>query len=63
MSQPHTRRIRRHSRPWIAPPGLLMQGEPFEGYHVLDESRDELGLLLWQSLRDVEVWAQTAPEH
>lgn len=63
MSQPHTRRTRRHSRPWIAPPGLLMQGEPFEGYHVLDESRDELGLLLWQSLRDVEVWAMTAPEH
>lgn len=62
MSQPHSRRIRRHSRPWIAPPGLLMQGEPFEGYHVLDESRDELGLLLWQSLRDVEVWAQTEPE-
>ncbi len=63
MSQPHPRRTRRHSRPWIAPPGLLMQGEPFEGYHVLDESRDELGLLLWQSLRDVEVWALTEPEH
>ena len=62
MSKPHPRRPRRHSRPWIVPPGLLMQGEPFEGYFVLDESRDELGLLLWQSLRDVEIWAMTAPE-
>jgi tetratricopeptide (TPR) repeat protein len=62
MSKPHPRRTRRHSRPWIVPPGLLMQGEPFEGYYVLEETRDELGLLLWQSLRDVEIWAMAEPE-
>lgn len=62
MSKPHPRRPRRLSRPWIVPPGLLMQGEPFEGYFVLEETRDELGLLLWQSLRDVEVWAMAEPE-
>src|SRR5690349_14656706 len=63
MSKPHPRRTRHHSRPWIVPPGLLIQGEPFEGYHVLDETRDELGVLLWQCLRDVEIWATSAPQH
>ncbi len=62
MSQPHPLKTRGRSRPWIVPPGLLVQGEPFEGFSVLDESRDELGLLLWQSQRDVEVWA-LAPPH
>ncbi|HEX6038355.1 hypothetical protein [Longimicrobium sp.] len=62
MSQPHPKKARGRSRPWIVPPGLLVQGEPFEGFGVLDENRDELGLLLWQSLRDVEVWAM-APAH
>ena len=62
MSKHPPSRHRGPSRPWIVPPGLLMQGEPFEGYHVLDETRDELGLLLWQSLRDVEVWAMAGPD-
>jgi tetratricopeptide (TPR) repeat protein len=62
MSKPRPRKTRPLSRPWIVPPGLLVQGEPFEGYHVLDETRDELGVLLWQSLRDVEVWALAPPE-
>lgn len=62
MSQLHLKKARGRSRPWIVPPGLLVQGEPFEGFNVLDERRDELGLLLWQSLRDVEVWAM-APAH
>ena len=62
MSKHPPSRHRGPSRPWIVPPGLLMQGEPFEGYHVLDETRDELGLLLWQSLRDVEVWAMADPD-
>lgn len=62
MSKPHPKRIRRSSRPWIVPPGLLLQSEPFEGFHVLDETRSELGLLLWQSLRDVEMWALAPPE-
>lgn len=63
MTEPQPPRKRGESRPWIIPPGLLIQSEPFEGYHVLDETRDELGVLLWQSLRDVEVWAAAAPEH
>jgi tetratricopeptide (TPR) repeat protein len=63
MSKPPPRRTRHHSRPWIVPPGLLIQSEPFEGYHVLDETRDELGVLLWQCLRDVEIWATSAPQH
>lgn len=62
MTEPQPPRKRGESRPWIIPPGLLIQSEPFEGYHVLDETRDELGVLLWQSLRDVEVWAAAAPE-
>jgi tetratricopeptide (TPR) repeat protein len=62
MSKPHPRRSRHHSRPWIVPPGLLIQSEPFEGFHVLDETRDELGVLLWQCLRDVEIWAMAEPE-
>jgi tetratricopeptide (TPR) repeat protein len=62
MNSPAPRKNRRSSRPWIVPPGLLGQSEPFEGYHVLDETRSELGLLLWQSLRDVDLWALTTPE-
>jgi tetratricopeptide (TPR) repeat protein len=62
MTMPPPRRSRRSSRPWIVPPGLLVQSEPFEGFHVLDELRSELGLLLWQSLRDVDMWAQAEPE-
>ena len=61
MSKPHPKRNRRSSRPWIVPPGLLLQSEPFEGFYVLDETRSELGLLLWQSLRDVETWALAPP--
>ncbi|HYJ80195.1 MAG TPA: hypothetical protein VEW03_11360, partial [Longimicrobiaceae bacterium] len=33
-----------------------------EAQQVLDEVRGDVGLLLWQSLRDVTLWAATAPE-
>jgi tetratricopeptide (TPR) repeat protein len=62
MSEPHPVSKRRYPRPWIVPPGLLLQNEPFEGFNVLDETRNELGLLLWQSLRDVDLWAAARPE-
>jgi len=62
MSKPPPRKTRRSSRPWIVPPGLLVQSEPFEGFQVLDETRSELGLLLWQSLRDVDMWSLAPPE-
>jgi tetratricopeptide (TPR) repeat protein len=61
MSEPKRRRNRRSGRPWIIPPGLLSQNEPFEGYAVLDELRNELGVILWQALRDVELWATAGP--
>lgn len=35
--------------------------EPYEGFAVVDELRNGLGLLLWQSLRDVELWSATVP--
>jgi tetratricopeptide (TPR) repeat protein len=57
MKQRKPKRIHRSPRPWVVPPGLLVSDEPFEGFHILDELRDELGVLLWQSARDVELWA------
>jgi tetratricopeptide (TPR) repeat protein len=40
----------------------LLLNEPFEGFNVLDETRSELGVLLWQSLRDVDLWSLARPE-
>lgn len=62
MSEPHPVSRRRYPRPWIIPPGLLLQNEPFEGFNVLDETRNEMGVLLWQSLRDFDLWAAARPE-
>ncbi|HEU4561031.1 MAG TPA: hypothetical protein VFS20_24480 [Longimicrobium sp.] len=36
--------------------------EPFESAAILDEARGELGLLLWQTSRDVMLWVATAPD-
>lgn len=45
-------------RRWCIPPALLHEpDEILEGSHVLAEMRGSLGLLLWQSLRDVTLWA------
>ncbi|MBW3572045.1 MAG: hypothetical protein KY467_13155 [Gemmatimonadetes bacterium] len=62
MRKPHPEPKRRVSRPWVVPPGLLLLNEPFEGFNVLDETRSELGVLLWQSLRDVDLWSLARPE-
>jgi tetratricopeptide (TPR) repeat protein len=62
MRKPHPDTRRRISRPWVVPPGLLLLNEPFEGFNVLDECRSELGVLLWQSLRDVDLWSLARPE-
>ncbi|HEX6373657.1 MAG TPA: hypothetical protein VF006_32320 [Longimicrobium sp.] len=62
MRKPHPDTKRRISRPWVVPPGLLLLNEPFEGFNVLDEIRSELGVLLWQSLRDVDLWSLARPE-
>jgi tetratricopeptide (TPR) repeat protein len=50
------------SRRWCIPPALLREPhEALEGVHVLDEVPGELGLVLWESLRDVTLWAEAEP--
>jgi len=51
----------RAGRPYVVPPALLRSGEPFDGHHVLDEVRSPLGVVLWEGVRDVVLWATTAP--
>ena len=53
---------RKTARRWRVPPALIHAGaEAFEGLSLLDEVPGELGLVLWQSLRDTMLWAR-APE-
>jgi tetratricopeptide (TPR) repeat protein len=54
--------VRRTSRRWRTPPAITHGNEAFEGAGILDEVRGPLGLLLWQSLRDVSLWASFPPE-
>jgi tetratricopeptide (TPR) repeat protein len=50
------------SRRWCIPPPLLREpNETLEGVHVLDEVPGDLGLVLWESLRDVTLWAAAEP--
>jgi tetratricopeptide (TPR) repeat protein len=54
---------RNASRRWCVPPALLHEpDELLEGAGVLDELPSEVGLVLWQSLRDVTLWASVPPE-
>src|SRR3954447_16111145 len=54
---------RNASRRWCVPPALLHEPEELlEGVGVLDELPTQVGLVLWQSLRDVTLWAQVEPE-
>src|SRR4051794_33568983 len=53
---PPQRKPRRRWR-WHVPPALLHGPEALEGAEVLDEVPSPLSLLLWQSLRDVTLWA------
>jgi tetratricopeptide (TPR) repeat protein len=57
-----SQRLRRPPRRWVVPPGLRQTDEPFDGYAVLDELRGPLGMLLWQSLRDVDLWSAADPD-
>jgi tetratricopeptide (TPR) repeat protein len=53
---------RNASRRWCVPPALLHEPEELlEGVGVLDELPTQVGLVLWQSLRDVTLWAQVEP--
>jgi tetratricopeptide (TPR) repeat protein len=71
MEAPHRKKAptrarvsrRNASRRWCIPPAL--QNEPdelLEGVGLLDELRTPVGLVLWQSLRDVMLWAQVDAE-
>ncbi|HEX2204801.1 MAG TPA: tetratricopeptide repeat protein [Longimicrobium sp.] len=62
MPGPESPRFRRSPRRWVVPPGLSAADEPFEGYTVLAEIRDGLGVVLWQSLRDLDLWSTSPPE-
>lgn len=54
---------RRRRRRWAIPPAMLREtDEKFEGIAVLHENEGDFGVLLWQSFRDVSLWAQTPPE-
>lgn len=44
------------------PPVLTRGTERFEGLAILDELTDDLGLLLWRSLRNVLTWTRTPQE-
>jgi len=52
----------RPARLWVVPPGLMTYEEPFEGYRVLDEVRSGTGVMLWEFLRDADLWSTTPPE-
>jgi tetratricopeptide (TPR) repeat protein len=54
---------RNASRRWCVPPALLHEpGELLDGAGVLDELPTAVGLVLWQSLRDVTLWASLPDE-
>jgi tetratricopeptide (TPR) repeat protein len=53
-----TAAARTHSRRQRVPPALVRGNERFEGLAVLEELPDDLGLLLFRSLRNVLIWSQ-----
>jgi len=56
---PARRRLRRR---WRVPPAIMHgPDEPLESAGVLDEIEGAAGLVVWQSLRDVTLWASTPP--
>lgn len=44
-------------RPHRVPPPLSLETESLDGMPILRESAADLGLLLWQTIRGVELWA------
>jgi len=54
--------VRRTRRRWRVPPAITHGSEAFEGAGILEEIPGKLGLLLWQSVRDVTLWAGTPDE-
>lgn len=59
MKEPKLRPApRKTQRRWRIPPALMHGSEVFEGLGVLDDLPGETGLVLWQSLRDANLWAE-----
>jgi tetratricopeptide (TPR) repeat protein len=57
------RRTRPTGRPWCIPPVMVRDpGEGLERAAVLEEWQGDLGVLLWRTVRDVELWACTQAE-
>jgi tetratricopeptide (TPR) repeat protein len=61
-SPPNRPRKPRRRWRWHVPPALTHGGESLEGAPVLDEIQGPLGLLLWETYRDVVLWSSTPPE-
>lgn len=60
-SRPRGRR-RNITRRWCIPPAILREpDETLEASQILEEFRGDLGLLLWNSLRDVTLWSAIDP--
>ena len=57
----YSARQRAPSRRWHIPPPLIHGPETLEGGGILHEWGSELGVLLWQTSRDVLLWATTEP--
>ncbi|HYW09225.1 MAG TPA: hypothetical protein VE913_19860 [Longimicrobium sp.] len=50
----------RPPRRWRIPPAILRDySEPFDGWSIFREVRNDLGVALWHMVRDVELWAAT----
>jgi tetratricopeptide (TPR) repeat protein len=49
------------SRRWRVPPPLTRTGEPLEGAEILNEIVSETGVLLWKSLRNINLWSAATP--
>lgn len=61
MTDPtHSVRQPRAPRPWTVPVALGFGSEPYEGAAILAEVPGEAALLVWQTLRDVDVWLTAA---
>jgi tetratricopeptide (TPR) repeat protein len=56
----HPQRLTRPDRGQAPPPALLTQGEPFDGFNVIDEWQSPAAVLPWQALRDAILWARRA---
>lgn len=61
-TRPRGRR-RNISRRWCIPPAILREpGETLEASQILEEFTGDLGLLLWNSVRDVNLWSAIDPD-